>query len=548
MHINKIKIHNFKSIYDELELDFNTINGIWKISGQVGAGKTTIGEAIIFGLFGSVNGKNNPDLISWGKKHGLVELWCTSLGKNIYIKRELNTFGQSPIYVEIDGEELVFTNKRDAQLQLEHDYYDTSKTTLELLCIISFNNFKSLATLNTQDTKKFLDQVLGFSLLTEYSDVCKKFKSENQLAMRDIQTEISNIKSQIYKIEELSDMERIDGDMSVIKENVMTLDNMIKELIKDCNTNRDRINNDIKKKNSELTKITTLGKKLAKEISFIEKGVCPTCGASIDQSHLEDKKAERELLLNNYNIINDSIHEVENGWNKYFEEYNIKLNKLKQDKDLNNSELAKLQEQERRLNININEISNLRVQIDNLEKDLVMYQKEDAEWEALYNILSTTVRAEILKSFIPMLNKNILKYTQRLQQPYIIQFDSNFKCNISLCGLDKEISISSLSTGQLKVVDMIIILGILGTVMGSNGINIIFLDELFSNLDVKLRNEMCMVLRENITKETSMFIISHTDLEDKYFDGDIHMKLELKDKFEKHSTANIIFYNNNTYI
>ena len=50
MIINKIKINNFKSIYDELELDFNDMGGLWKISGSVGSGKTTIGEAIIFGL------------------------------------------------------------------------------------------------------------------------------------------------------------------------------------------------------------------------------------------------------------------------------------------------------------------------------------------------------------------------------------------------------------------------------------------------------------------------------------------------------------------
>ena len=73
MYINKIKISNFKSIYDPLELDFTLNNGFWKISGAVGAGKTTIGEAIIFGLFGSINGKNNKDLISWGEKHCLIE-------------------------------------------------------------------------------------------------------------------------------------------------------------------------------------------------------------------------------------------------------------------------------------------------------------------------------------------------------------------------------------------------------------------------------------------------------------------------------------------
>jgi ABC-type multidrug transport system ATPase subunit len=105
--------------------------------------------------------------------------------------------------------------------------------------------------------------------------------------------------------------------------------------------------------------------------------------------------------------------------------------------------------------------------------------------------------------------------------------------------MDQPIPVSSLSTGQLKTVDVVIILGVLGTVIGSNGINILFLDELFSNLDAGLRNEMCQLLRESLKPDSTIFIISHTDLEDKYFDGNIYMKIELKDQYEKHSICKI---------
>ena len=46
MKIHKIKIEKFKSIYDPLEIDFQQVKGFWQISGPVGSGKTTIGEAI----------------------------------------------------------------------------------------------------------------------------------------------------------------------------------------------------------------------------------------------------------------------------------------------------------------------------------------------------------------------------------------------------------------------------------------------------------------------------------------------------------------------
>ena len=213
-------------------------------------------------------------------------------------------------------------------------------------------------------------------------------------------------------------------------------------------------------------------------------------------------------------------------------EYNAKINESK-------TLLTRLEEQAKRIKINTSEIEIIKQNINGNEELLNKYQGEDAEWEQLYNILSVQVRSKILQSFIPALNKNILKYVQRLHLPYIVEFDSNFKCNISICGMDKDVPVSSLSTGQLKTVDMVIILGVLGTIIGSNGINILFLDELFSNLDAGLRNEMCSVLRESLKPESTIFIISHTDLEDKYFDGNIYMKLEVKDQYEKHSKATI---------
>lgn len=540
MKIQKIKIEGFKSIYEPLEIDFHEVNGFWKLSGSVGAGKTSIGEAIIYGLFGTVNGKNNGDLVSWGRKKGLVEIWCISKGRSIYIKRDLKAKGQSPIYVEVDGEELIFTNKRDAQLQLEQEYYDTSRVTIELLCIISFNNFKSLSTLNTGDTKKFLDQVLGFYTLTEYSEQCKILKSNNLTNIKRVNITIGQLESQVQKLEELSNMELIDGDITDTKETISSLLSKMNDIQTEL---RGWVNEKTKSKNELLKKqasVLTLGKNKKKEIDFIEKGTCPTCGAPIDQSQLEIKKKEKDLLLEQYNEIGEKVKVLNGEITNYSNGVQIgQIDPLNEEISRYKKLLTRLEEQAKRLNVNRAEIDTLNVKIDALQNELTGYQAEDAEWQQLYDILAIQIRSKILNSFIPALNKNILHYSQRLHLPYIVQFDSNFKCNISLCGIDQVIPVSSLSTGQLKTVDMVIILGVLGTVIGSNGINILFLDELFSNLDAGLRNEMCQLLRESLKPDSTIFIISHTDLEDKYFDGNIHMKLELKDQYEKHSTYTI---------
>ena len=109
--------------------------------------------------------------------------------------------------------------------------------------------------------------------------------------------------------------------------------------------------------------------------------------------------------------------------------------------------------------------------------------KDQEEWDQLFDIVSVSMRQQILGSFIPMLNNSIQEYTRRLQLPYIIEFDNQFKCSIRIYGMDKQINISSLSTGQLKTIDMCVILGVLKVIFSGVHFNVMFLDELFSNSD-----------------------------------------------------------------
>ena len=371
MFIEKIRIENFKSIYDPLELDFTNIRGLWKINGDVGSGKTTIGEAVIFGLFGSIKGKNNADLISWGKKHGLIEVWCRARNKSIYIKREINAYGMSPIYVEVDGEEVIFTNKRDAQSQLENEYYDISRVTVELLCIISFNNFKSLATLNTSDTKKFLDQVLGFYILTQYSDVCKELRNDNRQKITEVNNSIRNIQGQINKLKDIANMARIEGDLTQVKKDKKELDERLKQLTSKYKESKELITKELEELNAKLSSIKTLGANKKKEIDFIEKGTCPTCGASIDQSQLEIKKKEREVLLENYSDVNGKVIQKRGELGECANTYTLEKNKLNEKITEVNSLKYKLEEQARRQTINEDEIMSLEAQVQEYNNDIM---------------------------------------------------------------------------------------------------------------------------------------------------------------------------------
>ena len=379
--------------------------------------------------------------------------------------------------------------------------------------------------------------MLGFYTLTQYAEVCKTCKNKCYEQISGITHEIRSINAQIKKLEEVANMDIIDGDISYIKSSIKNMEDEIKAITNNHENTIEDIQSQLLNKKQELATLTTLGKNKKKEIDFIKKGTCPTCGAPIDQSQLEIKLKERQILLDQYASINSHISDLTAQISQEKDKMNKSISSIKSLVKSQKNLLIQLQEQVRRMKINGNEIDSMLNNIKTLEKTLIEYQKEDIEWDQLYNILSSDVRTKILESFIPILNKNILKYTTRLQQPYIVRFDSNFKCSINVCGFEDPIPISSLSTGQLKTVDMIIILGVLGTIIGSSSTNIMFLDELFSNLDNNLRNEMCLVLKEAMKQDNTLFIISHQDLDEQYFDGFINMKLENVGQFEKKSKA-----------
>ena len=91
--------------------------------------------------------------------------------------------------------------------------------------------------------------------------------------------------------------------------------------------------------------------------------------------------------------------------------------------------------------------------------------------------------------------------------------------------MDRVINISSLSTGQLKTIDMCIILGVLKVIFSGVNFNVMFLDELLSNMDSELRSMVCNIFKSELKENQTIFIISHQEISDANFDGSINAKL-----------------------
>ena len=110
--------------------------------------------------------------------------------------------------------------------------------------------------------------------------------------------------------------------------------------------------------------------------------------------------------------------------------------------------------------------------------------------------------------------------------------------------MDDDIALSSLSTGQLKTVDMCIIMGVLSTIINNVSFNILFLDELISNAHKELRDDICRVLKLNMDADRTIFLISHADVETLYLDGEINASLRHVDEMRTKSVYTFETYEN----
>lgn len=517
MQIDRIRITNFKSI-PELDINFQEINGLWEISGVVGSGKTTIGEAIIFALFGAVRGKTNESLISWGKKHALVEAWVYTKNRHLYIRREINAYGQSPLTATIENEEILGSDKRSIQGILESEWYDISRPTLELLCIISFNNFKSLSTLNTSDSREFLNSTIAFDRIEQYEAYCKEQIKECDKNIIVAQNKLAENKGALKSLDDVtpqkpkySNLQEITGLWSKKKAEW----DAKKEEFQKHHRELIDASNDISNKHKAAS--VTL-KSIKDNYKKLKGGICPLCGNPVTPEHLEEMEneiKEREELVEHTKLTLDlrAKKSIE-----YDGKMHAVLEKLEDEHSILKWEMMKTQDYSKQLAAIEKKKDDHRKEIKNYEDVIENLNKEKIDWQEMLDFIRDQVRPTIISSIIPNINRYIQYYMSLAHQNYVVYFDDTFKCMMKN-PFNETIPVSSLSTGQKKVIDMIIILAFIKTFITQIDFNVYFMDELIGNIDADLRDTMCSLLRGTIEDKDVMFLISHSPINQQYLDG-----------------------------
>ena len=544
MRINFIEFKNFASYGNQLQrIQFEEDQSkLFLTLGKNGDGKTTIANAIIYALYGRVEGVKLSDLPNRINKelHVTINLTCGNI--DVEIERGLMP---SKFSVKLNGIEFDKAGKKSVQDYLEEEIFGIPYHVFKNIIILSVNDFKSFLTMSNQDKKQIIDKMFGFSIL---NDMQMSIKTERRTMKMDIDSyeselnqiidSIASVKGRLNTLLEESN-ERNNSKIDELKSNLIELNESVKVLDinkKLLDTKIDDGNEIYENKRSEASTIKHEIEYLKRKLELYESGKCPTCETQLDsQWHLEQKehfcnKIEEDtsaikVLKETLGDIKSNV-EILRGQKKDIEK---KATDIKYNMRSFRTELLKIKDTP-----DDSQFEHLKSLIKDFEEKESVKSTNKGNLSADYNFMEIVeqvlgedgVKNLAVKTILPGLNTNIAAMAQTMHLQFHIRFDEKFNCIINHLGED--INPMTLSTGERKKADFIIIIAIIKILkLRFPQLNLLFLDELLSSVDhdgvyniLKILNQ---VIKEN---KINTFVINHSVLPHEIFDKKLQIYRE----------------------
>jgi exonuclease SbcC len=536
MRIESIEWKNFNSYGNSVQsINFTKREGdLYLLLGGNGNGKSTISEVITFALYGKVENKNKSDLPNRINKN----LWCriqiVSRNKKITVTR-----GVSPglFEVEIDGAPYETAGNANVQTYLETEIYDIPYQVFKNILVLSVNDFKSFLTMSTGDKRNIIDRLFGLSIINQMRDEIKGERRELKDQIKTIESELTLIEESIDSItSKIKDLEKTKKEdrVNLIKEYIENVKDLLSkkqkvdsDLVLIRNKNKE-VGELLKEKSSKKLEIDNEIKSMNRKVDLYKQHKCPTCERDFDKKESDsaideltkkintdlDISSEINIEIQNVNAAIKKISDKIQSMNDESIRTSMRINQYKSEAEKLKNEV-KTQDKDY-LNQLINE--NQEKKTDR-ESDKITKRNEDSFLEGIESVLGDDgIKNMAMKVILPPLNQTILNMAAQIHLPYSIQFNDKFDCIIKSIG--EEISPKSMSTGERKKADFIIIIALLKMLkVRYPSINLLFLDEIFSSIDSAGIYEIIKILRET-SKESDLntWVINHAELPLELFD------------------------------
>jgi len=386
------------------------------------------------------------------------------------------------------------------------------------------------------DKKQIIDRIFGFSVINQMRELVKNKRKliidEIRTFDDEIRTLEESIQSVLLKIEQYEEAskEKDANKVAELKKKLVSLNEMRKKL-KDANDKtKVRIDENDKKYKTKSSKETELKSEInavKKGLELYENNTCPTCNSPLDSEfHQHIKKEKQDLLetLNaKYQKIQDEVAKIDDSLTTLREQgrqIHVKVGQLESQMNTLKNEIIELAEKDDSSSGHLKELIK-EFKEKKEEKGQVKLKSEGEDY--YLSILETLMGDDGIKnlavrSILPSFNNNILVMAKEMGIPFGIRFDDKFNCTIHHLG--QEISPKTLSTGEKKKVDFVIIMALIKMIkVRFSSLNILFLDEIFSSIDADGVYHIVNILHETIQEiGLNTFVINHTVLPSEYFD------------------------------
>tara|TARA_Y100000034_G_scaffold46009_1_gene56565 strand:+ start:1281 stop:2990 length:1710 start_codon:yes stop_codon:yes gene_type:complete len=542
INFETVRWRNFLSTgnnFIEIQLDRNPTT---LIIGENGAGKSTILDALCFGLFGKpFRGVNKPQLLnSVNNSSCLVEVEFKIGSKNIKVIR-----GIKPNIFEIYVNNKMYNqdaNVRDYQKYLEQQILKLNYRSFTQVVILGSSTFIPFMQLKARHRREVVEEILDIQIFSLMNMLLKqKLKTiSDELRDIDYQLELTTEKIELQK--KYIDSVKKNKDKIIKEKNNLISDNEEEILIRQGEIDLLKKDNDVLlNKISDTEKIQKKYNKLkAIQATLIEKHKshstvvdffennddCPTCEQHIDEIFKKDMIFNKQKDVDKFsNGLKELEEELKKSRDRQKEISDItdkiRENEVQSAKD--NSSVIQLEKFNSTLQAEIKQLltgdvsksdydklKKLKNKLKGIDSQKTKLREDKTYSEAAKNMLQDTgIKTKIIKQYLPIMNKLINTYLTSMEFYVNFTLNESFEETIKSRYRD-EFTYDSFSEGEKMRIDLALLFTwrAIAKMKNSTNTNLLMLDEIFdSSLDSSGTDEFLKIL--NTLADENIFVISH---------------------------------------
>ena len=540
----KVKYKNFLSTgqqFIEVQLDRSSKT---LVVGENGAGKSTMLDALCFGLFQRAfrNIKKDQMVNSINEKDCVVEVEFI-IGKNEY--KVIRGIKPNKFEIWCNG---IMLNQdaavRDYQKHLEQTILKLNFRSFTQVVILGNASFVPFMQLRPEYRRQVVEEILDIEIFSKMNFLLKdKVKNQDELIKQsdfNYQLIESKVDSQKKHIEDLSgnNQQSIDKKQLEIQKAQTDIDNYQldidrvnaeKTALQNEIIDETKINNKYKQLHNMEAKLENTCSKHKKDLQFFEThNDCPTCQQSIDEAFktsIVDKKKNKvveidsamgqlvkeitatEQRLHSINETMIAIREKELLINRY----ETSISEIKKYIVAKENEIDELSDDKFTTGVATGQLEQLQEQLTEADVVKVKYKEEKSYLDtARFLMQDTGIKTKIIKQYLPIMNQFINKNLADMDFFVNFTLDGAFKETIKSRHRD-EFNYHSFSEGEKLRIDLSILFTWreIAKLKNSTNTNLLILDEVFdSSLDSSGTDEFMRILTNKLAKE-NVFVISH---------------------------------------